>query len=603
MGNWMEPHQRGRSPFDETDAADPTPTLHPRRTSAVASSKEALPPHDATARLDLHLAAVCRVTGLRVATPLRAAAWHRHLQTYPDPSWAHRLVHDILHGVNIGYRGRRTLRITSPNFTDGVSEDRAVSLDIANEVALGRIAGPYDTPPFPHYRCSPIKTVAKKGSTTKYRVIHHLSYPHGRSVNSCTADWPCPLARFAQAVDIVRRLGNGCFMAKVDVKAAYRTIAVRPADWPILGMYWEGRYYFHRTLPFGLRSSCHLWERYATAAEWIITHAFGVTDIIHYVDDSFLAAATEDACRHNLRQTKLAYEELGVPDAADKTEGPTTRLVFLGVQIDSETMTISLDGQRLDAIRSLLREWVGRDTCSLRQLQSTIGTLAWAAQVVRHGRTFLQHLRDLAAVHHDTRRPHDSSSIPINEDVRDDLEWWARFMGQWNGISLLWEEEWINDSSRLQPHTDACGEGYAAVCGTQWFHGKWTAEQHSLAQDDSMSRDSMPWKELFAIVAAASTWGAQWTRRRVIFYTDCMPIVHALTKGASRTRRIMQLIRVLHFVAAQHHFVYRVQHIPGVENVTADELSRVHDVSQLSTRCRSSIDPSPIIPVLPLIPS
>ena len=118
-----------------------------------------------------------------------------------------------------------------------------------------------------------------------------------------------------------------------------------------------------------------------------------------------------------------------------------------------------------------------------------------------------------------------------------------------------------------------------------------------------MSRDSMPWKELFAIVAAAATWGSLWARRRVIFFTDCMAVVQALTRGASRTRRIMQLMRMLHFTAARHHSIYRVQHIPGVHNVVADELSRVHDVSQLSTGCRSSIDSSPTIPALPLIPS
>jgi hypothetical protein len=65
----------------------------------------------------------------------------------------------------------------------------------------------------------------------------------------------------------------------------------------------------------------------------------------------------------------------------------------------------------------------------------------------------------------------------------------------------------------------------------------------------------------------------------------------------------MQLIRILHSTAAQHHFIYRVLHIRGVENTIADELSRVHDVSQLSMRCRSNIDPSPITPVLPLIPA
>ena len=218
--------------------------------------------------------ATCRVTGLAVGSPLRAVSWHRHLQTYPDAYWAHRLVHDIIHGVDIGYRGRRTLRITSPNFTDGGAEDRAVSADIANEVNLGRIAGPFVSPPFQYYRCSPLKTVAKKGSTTKYRIIHHLSYPHGRSVNSCTADWPCPLARFARAVDIVRRLGRvlhgqgGRQSRLPHHRSPTRGLA-------LLSMRREVRYYFHRTLPFGLRSSCHLWERYATAAEWIIIYVFG----------------------------------------------------------------------------------------------------------------------------------------------------------------------------------------------------------------------------------------------------------------------------------------------------------------------------------------
>jgi hypothetical protein len=116
-----------------------------------------------------------------------------------------------------------------------------------------------------------------------------------------------------------------------------------------------------------------------------------------------------------------------------------------------------------------------------------------------------------------------------------------------------------------------------------------------------MSRDSMPWKELYAIVAAAATWGPHWSRRRILFWTDCQPVVQALSKGASRTRRMMQLIRALHFYAARHSFSYRVQHIAGVDNGIADELSRVHDVSQLSPACRSSIDPSQVTPVLPTV--
>jgi hypothetical protein len=545
----------------------------------------------------------CPHTGLAVTTPFRPASWMRLLRDHPDAAWAHRLVHDLIYGVDIGYRGQRKLHVRSRNFVDSQEEEAAVDADLATETALGHVAGPFDRPPFPHYRCSPLKTVPKKGNASRFRIIHHLSHPHGRSINSSTADWPCVLAGFDTAVRMVRRLGRGCFLAKLDVKAAYRCIPIRPADWPLLGMQWRGVYFFHKTLPFGLRSACHLWERYATALEWITQTVFAVHDSTHYVDDTCVGNATLPGCTQDLGRAKAAMDELGVPDAPEKTEGPTTSLVYLGIRIDTVEMSISLDRPRVLSILAIVEELQGRSTCSLRQLQSTLGTLQWAAQVVRHGRTFLQHLRDLAIQYGDVSSPNDEDAIPVDADAREDLLWWKEHLTQWNGVSLLWEEEWLDRTSILQPHTDACVGGFAGVCGTEWFHGQWSPDHERLSRDGGMARDSMPWKELFAIVTAASTWGHLWERRKVIFVTDCLPVVQALSKGASRTRRIMQLIRHLHHCAARHHFVYRVEHIAGVDNVIADELSRVYDVSQLSTCCRRSIDPSPVIPVLPVIPS
>jgi hypothetical protein len=593
---------------DPGDTALPLPSpsspgADPPRTPRTADIKAALDPHDASTPIYCDTVIRCPYTQAPVTTPFKPAAWMRLLALYPDREWTHRLVHDLIHGVDIGFRGIRTHRRSSPNFTASLAENEAISADLVAEVALHHIAGPYQQPPFRHYVCSPLKTVPKKGNAAKFRIIHHLSYPHGGSINTFTADWPCPLAGFDHAVRIVRQLGQGCYMAKVDVKAAYRCIPVRPADWPLLGMRWEGMYYFHRTLPFGLRSACHLWERYATAMEWVIRTQFEVRHITHYVDDTFLANSTETLCARDLARTKAGMAALGAPDAVDKTEGPATALTYLGIRIDSAEMSISLDAAKLAAILEQLDRWCTRTTCSIRQLQSLIGSLQWASYVVRHGRTFVQHLRNLLVEQQGRSRPSDESAVFLTEEARDDLRWWQQYVTQWNGVSLLWEQEWMDRASILQPHTDACVEGYAAVCGTQWFHGRWTPEQELAARDATMDRDSMPWKELFAIVAAAATWGAGWARRKIIFFTDCMPIVQALTKGASRTRRIMQLIRALHFYAARYHFVYRAEHIAGVNNSTADELSRVHDVTQLSTGCRRSIDLSPITPVLPAIPS
>ena len=44
------------------------------------------------------------------------------------------------------------------------------------EVALGRVVGPFPTPPFPNFHISPIGLVPKKHSD-KFRAIFHLSFP------------------------------------------------------------------------------------------------------------------------------------------------------------------------------------------------------------------------------------------------------------------------------------------------------------------------------------------------------------------------------------------------------------------------------------------
>ena len=565
---------------------------------------DALSAHDHTMHLDITRRVSCTQTGWQLYTPMKAAAWRLCLTNYPDSAWAHRLIHDIIYGVDIGYRGSRHVRVSCPNFVKAGAEHRAVTVSLTDDATANRIIGPFTSTPFPFFRCSPLKTVEKRGSPGTYRIIHHLSHPHNRSINSSTADRPCRLSRFEQAADIVRRLGRGCFICKVDIKAAYRAVPIRPVDWPMLGMIWENRYWFHTTLPFGLRSSCHLWERYATAAQWMAQHRLGSHLILHYLDDFFIAAAQHQRCQRDLNNFQFLLSHLGLPEAMDKTVAPTNRLIFLGIFIDTNAMTVSLDQERLDRITVLLTEWERRQNCSLRQLQSLVGTLSWASQVVRHGRIFLQHMRDLIrhASQADDAAP-SRPSISLTSDFRDDLSWWLRFMASWNGVSLLAESDWLDPAKIAHVYTDACVDGFAAVTGTQWFQRRWTDEQEAAARDSDMARDSMPWKELYAIVAAAATWGPLWSRQRVLFWTDCQPVVQALDKGASRTRRMMQLIRALHFYAARHSFSYWLQHIAGADNAIADELSRVHDASQLSQACRSAIDRSPIIPALPTVTS
>ena len=78
---------------------------------------------------------------------------------------------------------------------------------------------------------------------------------------------------------------------------------------------------------------------------------------------------------------------------------------------------------------------------------------------------------------------------------------------KWNGISVIPDADWSSAQS-LHIYTDACVTGYGAVYEQHWFAAQWTQEQELLAS--RRRRDSMPFKELYAIAVAACTWGRCW---------------------------------------------------------------------------------------------
>ena len=84
----------------------------------------------------------------------------------------------------------------------------------------------------------------------------NLSAPRGYSINDGISRGLASLSYVSvdEVAMAVQQLGQGAFLAKMDVKQAYRNIPVCPEDRPLLGMQWEGETYMDAALPFGLRS-------------------------------------------------------------------------------------------------------------------------------------------------------------------------------------------------------------------------------------------------------------------------------------------------------------------------------------------------------------
>ena len=106
-----------------------------------------------------------------------------------------------------------------------------------------------------------------------------------------------------------------------------------------------------RQLPFSLASAPAIFSSVSQALEWILRQR-GVHAVIHYMDDFLLLGAPgTPECSQALEITTSTCKELGIPLAEEKTEGPTTALFFLGIQLNAATMSASLPADRLISFR------------------------------------------------------------------------------------------------------------------------------------------------------------------------------------------------------------------------------------------------------------
>ena len=125
------------------------------------------------------------------------------------------LTHYRIDGFRLGFRvhfaGER-LAYESRNLKSALEQPELVKAKLGKECNAGRIVGLFTTPPFPNFRTSPLGIVPKK-DPSEFRLIHHLSYPNGSSVNDFIPDLYSTVkyASVGDASKSIKRLGRGCF--------------------------------------------------------------------------------------------------------------------------------------------------------------------------------------------------------------------------------------------------------------------------------------------------------------------------------------------------------------------------------------------------------
>ena len=401
----------------------------------------------------------------------------------------------LQHGFRVGFDHSGRLRPARRNMPSAEQHPEVIDRYLEAELTAGRILGPFSPGSILIGQINRLGVVPKGHTSGKWRLITDLSFPEGASVNDGIDSRFCSIQYTSvdKIAKAAQSLGAGTLMAKLDMRAAYRLVPVHPDDRSLMGFQWRGALYIDGMLPFGLRSAPIIFTAVADALEWIFRQQ-AVEEIDHYLDDFItMGPSGSQVCGRNLDVIFQACEELGVPLAMEKLEGPTTRLIFLGIEIDTTSGSMRLPEEKLARLHQALQSWAGRKACTRRELESLVGLLHHACRVIRPGRSFLRRMIDLLRI--PRRQQH---RLRLNRQFRADLRWWLTFASHWNGVALFPP----TTPAKFQVTSDASGWwGCGAWFQSSWFQFQWPtgAEHHHIA-----------FKELLAVVMACAIWGGDW---------------------------------------------------------------------------------------------
>ena len=437
---------------------------------------------------------------------------------------------------------------------------------INKELQRGSLFGPFEDNPFEsNIVVNPMGTVEKQGTDDR-RVIMDLSFPRGKSVNSCIPKGEYMGESFSlkyptvdSLVELVKRKGRGCALFKRDLKSAYRQLLpVDPGDLPYLGHRWKKGLYFDGTLPMGLSSSAGCCQRTTEAVVYI------------YTEDGYAAVVLLDdmASAEGWDRVDEADEALGqllklcgIEENAMKHCIKNTRMIFLGVMFDTWALTLSVTPERLTEILGLLEEWGNRGRASKKEVQRLIGKLNFIASCVRPGRVFMS--RMLTCL----RSMPEQGTVKLSTSFIKDVLWWQKFLPLYNGISMMAIEDWLEPDQVFA--SDACLKGCGAWYGRErkFFHTIFP----EFILDENLHINAL---ELLTICIACKAWGREWKGLRIQVLCDNEVSVTVINTGRSRDPFLQSCLRELAFTAACCEFEIRSTHITGVENRVPDYLSR-----------------------------
>ena len=521
--------------------------------------------------------------GARVHLPhtkLKIDRWRYHLRGYENVE----LIQLLEYGFPIGLDDGAKLESKTRNHGSAYMWYDWVDKFVSSELKECGMAGPYKLSPWYNLTVSPLMTAHKKPLARRCCMDATFG---DNSVNDATPSdsylgQPTHFT-YPKIEDyrlMVLKAGRYSWMWKRDLSRFFLQLPLDPVDYVQVGMVWRGLFFFFVGLAFGLRHSGLNGQRTTDAVSWRLRQIGQESEeeeehnVCNYVDDFGGVQDSEERAWAAFLALGSLLEDLGLQESKKKAVPPTKRIVFLGVQFDSEAMEMSVPPDKVTEVKAEIRKWSRKTTISKKDLQSLLGKLMWVSKVVKYSRPFmgrlLEQLRAMSKVS-------DSKKLKLTDESRKDILWWSVYLEHFNGVTMLINEDPIPLSYEQlldSPH-EVCAGDATPTGGGAWHGAEYWCQDLPLWLKDPLIPIHI--KEMWVVLVSAKVWGESWTGRTMTIFCDNDAVCETLVNRKPRDTALLSLLReFLHLVVTWKFFPI-VRKINTKKNEIADHLSRRYD--------------------------
>ena len=357
----------------------------------------------------------------------------------------------------------------------------------------------------------------------------------------------------------VSMMKPNCFMASIDLKDAYYSVPICEEQRKFLKFSWKGKLYKFTCFPNGLALCPRKFTKLMKPAYGYLRQQGHLS--VSYIDDSYLQGDDYDDCLSNIIDTIKLFDKLAfVIHPSKSVIEPKQKITFLGFNLDSVSMRITLTIDRISSIKQACDELLAKQNPVIREVARVIGLMVSSFPGVMYGPLHYNSLEMGKAEALKKMKGNFDRKMSLSADAKVELQWWIDTLSySYNEIG--------HGNPNVTISSDASLIGWGSTCLGQKTGGRWTPEE---------ATHHINYLEMLAAYFALKTFINSIANKHVKLMVDNTTVVAYINKmGTCHSKIINNLVKAIWKLCVDHNVWVTTVHIPGKLNIEADLQSRI----------------------------